>query len=281
MKISAWKDAKSVRITGHGLELAEPFEIAEGVVVSPDVHPLNALGLTSESIKERAAIETMHEIATFSIEVHDERGGKELANRGWNRLWDFHLLSLASKSPCFMLYSASAGQHGTTYSVANRNVIVNPLTVIKELSSEGLQWARENEPAFRTLIGDQQFSSAMRYFGNAHYLFDLEHRIMLLWAGIEGLLQVEAEHNRRIALYSAILMNGDEEAKSDRFDLVKKSYSLRSRVVHGAKPTKEKLEAGYSEATNLLADLLGRCVELGRVPTRDELDRASFSSNLE
>lgn len=103
---------------------------------------------------------------------------------------------------------------------------------------------------------------------------------MLLWAGIEGLLQVEAEHNRRIALYSAILMKGDQQAKSDRFDLVKKSYSLRSRVVHGAKPTKDKLETGYAEATDLLADLLSRCVELGKVPSRDELDRSSFSGSI-
>lgn len=103
---------------------------------------------------------------------------------------------------------------------------------------------------------------------------------MLLWAGIEGLLQVEAEHNRRIALYSAILLEGDEDQKAARFELVKKSYSLRSRVVHGAKPTKEKLEAGFAEATDLLADLLSRCVELGRVPSRDELDRASFTTTL-
>lgn len=120
----------------------------------------------------------------------------------------------------------------------------------------------------------------MKYFGNAHYLFDLEHKIMLLWAGIEGLFQVDAEQSRRIALYSAMLMGGNEQARSERFELVKKSYSLRSRVVHGASPTKDKLEAGYADATNLLADLLSRCVELGRVPSRDELDRASFSGSL-
>lgn len=281
VNITTWKDAKSVRITGHGFKVEDPFQLAEGVVLAPDVHPLNAAGLDDcETIKERASIETMHDIATFTIEVHDARGGTELANAGWASLWDFHLLSLASKAPCFILYSASAGKAGVTYSVANRNLILSPLAGVHELTMPQLEWARTNRPSFRELISDQQFSSAMRYFGNAHYLFDLEHRIMLLWAGIEGLLQVEAEHNRRIALYSAILMKGDEQAKSHRFDLVKKSYSLRSRVVHGAKPTKEKLEAGYAEATDLLADLLSRCVELGRVPSRDELDRTSFSGDL-
>lgn len=282
VNITAWQDAKSVRIAGHGFEIDDPYQLFDGIVLSPDVHPLNELGLDHcETIKERASIETMHDIATFTIEVHDERGGTKLANKGWASLWDFHLLSLSGKAPCFILYSASVGKLGVTYSVANRNLILSPLADVRTLTLPQLEWARQNGSSFRTLIGDQQFSSAMRYFGNAHYLFDLEHRIMLLWAGIEGLLQVEAEHNRRIALYSAILMKGDQQAKSDRFELVKKSYSLRSRVVHGAKPTKEKLEAGYAEATNLLADLLGSCVELGRVPSRDELDRASFSSNLD
>lgn len=281
VNITAWKDATSVRITGHGLKISSSFDLTDGVIVLPDVQSLSALDLKKcDTIKERASIETMHDIATITIEVHDGQGGVQLANAGWASLWDFHLLSLAGKVPCFILYSASSGKAGITYSVANRNLILSPLAEVHELTLPHLEWARAHRLPFRELIKDQQFSSAMRYFGNAHYLFDLEHRVMLLWAGIEGLLQVEAEHSRRIALYAAILLNGSEQEKSERFDLVKKSYSLRSRVVHGAKPTKEKLAVGYAEATNLLADLLGRCVELGRVPTREELDRRSFSGNL-
>jgi hypothetical protein len=281
VNITAWKDAKSVLLTGHGLKLDKSFDLTGEITVLPDVQPLSAADLKKcDTSKERASIETMHDIATFTIEVHEGQGGVQLANAGWASLWDFHLLSLASKAPCFILYSASAGKAGITYSVANRNLILSPLAEVRELGVPELEWARAHRLAFRELIKEQQFSSAMRYFGNAHYLFDLEHRIMLLWAGIEGLLQVDAEHSRRIALYSAILLKGSEQEKSERFDLVKKSYSLRSRVVHGAKPTKQKLDAGYAEATNLLADLLSRCVELGRVPTRDELDRRSFSGDL-
>ncbi len=281
VSVTAWKDADVVRLMGHGFNIEEPFKLTQNIVLVPDVLPLDAAGLKKcDTIKQRASIETMHDIATFAIEVHDKRGGKHLATSGWNSLWDFHLLSLAGKAPCFILYSAARGLAGVTYSVANRNLILNPLADVHSLTTHELEWARANRTSFHDLIADQQFSAAMRYFGNAHYLFDLEHRIMLLWAGIEGLLQVDAEHSRRIALYSAILMNGSKQAKADRFDLVKKSYSLRSRVVHGAKPAKEKLETGYAEATNLLSDLLSRCVELGRVPSRDELDRASFSNKL-
>lgn len=210
----------------------------------------------------------------------DEKGGKALATRAWNRLWDFHLLSLASKSPAFILFSASSGAAGTTYSVTNRNLILSPLGEIKTLGDAELSWVKDYEPNFRDLITVDRFSAAMRYFGNAHYLFDLDHRIMLLWAGIEGLLQVDAEHSHRIALYSAILSRGTDEEKLTRFKSVKAAYSLRSRVVHGAKPKKAKLERGYAEATDLLATLLARCVELGRVPERDEFDRSILKADI-
>ena len=277
----AWKDAEWVRIAGHGLYIGQPYELTDGVWISPEIPDLDDKGLARcTDIKERAAVTTMHEIATFSIEVRDTRGGAELATTAWNRLWDFHLLSLASRSPCFILYASSENKSKTVYSVANRNIIVNPLASNKNLDISGLEWASKNEQNFRGLVKDPQFSSAMRYFGNSHYLFDLEHRIMLLWAGIEGLLQVDAEHSRRLALYCALLSRGNDDEKAERFELVKKAYSLRSRVVHGAKPSADKLLRGYLEATDLLADLLSRCVELARVPQRDELDRASFSARI-
>ncbi|MCK0127323.1 HEPN domain-containing protein [Erythrobacter sp. F6033] len=281
MKVTAWNDAEWVRITGHGLTVRQPFELVDGVWVSSEIPELQMLSLDEcETIQEQAAVVTMHEVATFSIEVKDPSGGKALATKAWNRLWDFHLLSLAANAPCFILYNSSEGKGGTVYSVANRNLIVRPLSSSKELTPSALEWAKNHESNFRQLINNEQFSSAMRYFGNAHYLFDLEHRIMLLWAGIEGLLQVEAEHSRRLALYCALLSNGSLEERVELFDMVKKAYSLRSRVVHGAKPSKKKLESGYEDATRLLAELLAKCVELGRVPERAELDRASLSAQI-
>ncbi|MEM7781151.1 MAG: hypothetical protein AAF697_12240 [Pseudomonadota bacterium] len=275
VNVLAWESSDRVLLTGHGLTLDADFELADGVRISPIVHELDEGGLASlEEIKDRAAIATMHEIASFSVEVIDDRGGKELATKGWNRLWDFHLLSLASHSPAFILYSASPSKAGMAYAVANRNLILSPLDNIHKLGSDELEWAKEHEPSFRKLISDETFSAAMRYFGNAHYLFDLEHRIMLLWAGIEGLLSVEAEHNHRIALYSAVLLHGSPDEKQSTFKAVKEAYSLRSRVVHGAKPSEAKLKKGYAQATNLLAGLLARSVELGAVPSRNDLDDA-------
>ena len=281
VRVTAWKDANKVALLGHGLELDVAYEIADGITVSPTIEDLDNPALLKLSLKERAAITTMHEMATFSIEVENEEGGSVLANDAWNHLWDFHLLSLARKSPAFILYSSSTGASGTTYSVTNRNLILNPLAEVKKLGPSHLDWAKKHEPNFRKLISDPRFGAAMRYFGNAHYLFDLEHRIMLLWAGIEGLLQIAAEHSHRIALYSAIMCHGSNEEKLDRLRAVKAAYGLRSRVVHGDKPKPDQLKNGYAEATDLLASLLSRAVELGRVPDRSEFDTAIIQSSLD
>jgi hypothetical protein len=55
-------------------------------------------------------------------------------------------------------------------------------------------------------------------YGNAHYLFDFDTRIMLLWAGIGGLLSVDAELSRRLALYAALLHKGTPAEKIAHFD---------------------------------------------------------------
>ncbi len=36
----------------------------------------------------------------------------------------------------------------------------------------------------------------MRCYSNVHYLFDNDARIMLLWAGVEGLLDIDSELRR-------------------------------------------------------------------------------------
>lgn len=120
----------------------------------------------------------------------------------------------------------------------------------------------------------------MRYFGNSHYLFDFESRVMLLWAGIEALLEVDAEQSRRIALYCAIMLDADAAAKARYYDAVKKAYGVRSRVVHGKRLTKAARAKAYSTASDILVALLAKAVNLGRVPTQKELDAAATAGKL-
>jgi hypothetical protein len=120
----------------------------------------------------------------------------------------------------------------------------------------------------------------MRYFGNAHYLFDLDSRIMLLWAGIEGLLDVGSELRNRIALHATIMFDGDAAEKAAYFKKLRDAYDTRSKVVHGRVKHQKELEASYHFATLVLSRLLSKCVELGRIPTASELDHLALSAKV-
>ena len=187
-------------------------------------------------------------LATFCLRVKGETG-HELVAKAWNALWLFHL-------------------------------VLTPLPVITPASALQIAWAKNNLLRFEGLIENHAFSSAMRCYGNAHYLFDTDTRIMLLWAGIEGLLSVDAELSRRIALYAALLHKGTPAEKGVYFNEVRKAYAIRSRAVHGGNASSAKLKAGYESASKILVGLLARCVELGRVPTSNELDALAVAQNL-
>lgn len=279
--VAAGTDSKSVIILGHGLTIAEEFELASGIFVSPAVPKLDldATVAGCRHFSDYAAALQGSEIATFSLRVEQEDGGKSLIAKAWNALWVFHLLSVACRSPCFSLYSVCDGEK-PLFSAANPSPFVRPLVQIHPAAIGELQWAQRYAAIFGELIHVTEFSAAMRCYGNAHLLPEHDVRIMLLWAGIEGLLSVDAELSRRLALYAALLLDGSPEEKEAYFKQVKKAYAVRSRAVHGAGLTQPKLEEGYRTAARILIGLIARCVELGRVPSPSELDRLAVSANV-
>jgi Apea-like HEPN len=267
-------------ILGHGLTVPEISELSSGISLEPLVPPINlvAASANSRTLTDYLTVVTSTRLATFCMRVRGETG-HELMTKAWNSLWFFQLLSLACAAPCFSLCTIANGK-SKKYTAANRNVVLRPLPVITSVNSLQIAWAKNNLQKFERLISNDAFSSAMRCYGNAHHLFDIDTRIMLLWAGIEGLLSVEAELSRRIALYAALLHDGAPTEKIAYFDEVRKAYAIRSRAVHGGKVSPARLKEGFETASRILVNLLARCVELGRVPTSNELDALAVAQNL-
>lgn len=279
--IVAASDSKSVLIVGHGLTITDVFELSPGLFLQPNVPnlQLDATEKACNSFADYAAVVHGREIATFALRIEHEESSKALVTKAWNALWKFHLLSISCNYPCFSLYSVSDGRR-PLFSAANRTPLVQPLPTLHLATTDELLWVRQNASMFDKLIHVPEFGAAMRCYGNAHYLPDLDIRIMLLWAGIEGLLSVDAELSRRLALYATLMFNGSPDEKILYFEEVKKAYAIRSRAVHGAGVKLGKLDAGYRSASRILAGLLARCVELGRVPSPAELDRLAVSPVL-
>ena len=279
--VASGLDSKKITIFGHGIVVPERFEISEGIALCPYVPRLDLETTVAgcPTFADYAAALQGNEIASFTIEVEHVSGGKELAIKAWNSLWLFHLLSVACKAPCLMLYSMSDGQN-PLYSAASPTPFIKPVEKNCVATLDRLTWAKENQSKFNNLIKNSEFGSAMRCFGGAHYLMTNDVRIMLLWAGIEGLLSVDAELSRRLALYAALIIEGTSEQKIAYFEKVKKAYVVRSRVVHGGTANPAKLKQGYEMASSILADLLVRCVELGKVPSPKELDLLAVEATV-
>lgn len=277
--IATAPNSKTITILGHGIKFSRKFEITEGIHIDPSVPLLDTDNIADrvDALYEFSAILTMGAMANFSVVVEHPSGARELAAKAWNALWKFHYLSLACATPCFSLFSLS-GNEKPVYAIANRNLIINTLPNIHTATNEQINWAKLHWVNFERLINDQRFTTALLYYANAHYLFDVEPRIMLLWAGIEGLLDVNGEQRRRLALYTALMLKGSHEEKYAHFNKVKKAYDVRSKIVHGAKDKNERLNEHYQFVGKILVMMLARCVELRRVPTPDELDKISVSA---
>lgn len=272
--------APFVHLIGHGITIEAECEIAPGITVSGKA-PTNDSSFGSRTVgelRETLNVIAMEPLADFSLHITQDGGGQELAAKTWNALWIFHLLALACRRPVMPLYCAA--NHGTRFTLANRNLVIHRLPSVAPAGDADLNWASAHFDTFHGLLDDNRFQNAVRCYGNAHYLFDDDAKIMLLWAGIEGLLDVDSELRRRIALHAAILLDGTSSEKALYFERVKKGYDVRSRVVHGSRAKPEVLQQGYALAGEVLLTLLRKCVELGRVPTAAELDERAAGVSL-
>lgn len=269
-----------VNLVGHGITVDDGHEIAPGITVSPAAPRIESSfgGRTVGELRETLNIMAMEPLADFSLLISHRDGGQSLAVKAWNALWVFHLLALACRRPVMSLYSAA--DSGTRFTLANRNLVIHRLATVGPALPADLDWAATQFDAFHALLKVERFQHAVRYYGNAHYLLDDDAKIMLLWAGIEGLLGVDAELRRRVALHAAILFDGTTDEKAAYFARIKKGYDVRSKVVHGTGAKTDDLKLGYAVASEVLLALLRKCVELGRVPSAAELDGLAASASL-
>lgn len=269
-----------VNLVGHGITIEAEREIAPGIIVSGQA-PTNDSSFGSRTVgelRETLNVMSMEPLADFSLRIIDDNGAQTLPEKAWNALWIFHLLALACRRPVMPLYFAA--NHGTRFTLANRNLVIHRLPSVAPAGDNDLSWATVHFDAFHGLLNENRFQKAVRCYGNAHYLFDDDAKIMLLWSGIEGLLDVDSELRRRIALRASILLDGTPAEKALYFERVKKGYDVRSRAVHGSIAKPEMLQQGYELAGDVLLTLLRKCVELGRVPSAKELDERAASVSL-
>lgn len=273
--------ATKVTLVGHGIGVPTRTEIAAGIYLCTPVWnvPAEELPSRTRSHLEFAAILSMGDQADFAIEISGTRRGGALGAAAWNALWYFGLLSLSCRSVCCQLFAFS-DEPAARFTLINRNLVIWPRGPTRLLRDAEVAWARDHVSRYHSLIQEERFSAALRSLTNSRYLFDFDQRMMLIWAGIEGLLGVDGEFRRRIALHAAILLGGEMHERRERFEQIKRAYDFRSKVVHGGRRDDTRLSSEHDFAAGLLSDLLARCVELGRVPSGKELDEAALQASI-
>jgi hypothetical protein len=275
-------DSKTANIAGHGILVSEEFALAPGIIIRPDPPHFNLQAVADGcgTLSEYAVVLSMMEFATFYLEIHEEAGGKELLVKTWNSLWLFPLLAIACQHPCASLYSWSGSQK-VSFAVATAHTAFRTPESPIQASADQLAWARTNLSNFEAIQNFGTFTTALRSYTNAHHLFGYKARIMQLWSGIECLFMVSSEISRTLAMYSALLLEEDDaNLRYKCFKEIKKEYGVRSKVVHGTIKDDDDLKEAYARASKLLARLLLRCVELSRVPTTEEFDRAALAGRV-
>lgn len=99
-----------------------------------------------------------------------------------------------------------------------------------------VSWIREHFDTFNRLASaDDSFRFGLEAATDWRFAKEQRSAVARLWAGIESVFGINSELVFRISLYSACLLANRGPERKEKFNEVKRLYSLRSKVVHGGK----------------------------------------------
>jgi hypothetical protein len=140
-------------------------------------------------------------------------------------------------------------------------------------------WVRRHAGKLVELTADERFETAIEALST--YMHAANGRMMAaqLWAGIEALFEVTYEISYRLPLLAALYLTPRGPGCRKLRNEVKQLYKDRGTVVHGGKVDEEKLRGHVSGVRKLLARLLGRMVEHGQIPSKEDFEDLTVMQN--
>jgi hypothetical protein len=147
----------------------------------------------------------------------------------------------------------------------------------RKVTSAHIAWVNEHFLTFGKLLEVPAFRLASEALTTYHLQSSERMMAAHLWAGVEALVEVQAELRFRVAAYVASILEAPGVARRDLFKSVQKLYDTRSRAVHGSKIDAASLTAHALVTRELLGRLMRSCVERGGVPSAEEYETALFA----
>ena len=145
------------------------------------------------------------------------------------------------------------------------------------LTAKDADWVKDNFDNVNALCANsERFRLALESSADWRYAGNPRLAIGRLWSGIESLIGVSSELVFRVALIAASLLARRGARRKQKFDEVRRLYSLRSKAVHGDSLSTESLTKATYDSFALLRDLLLLTVEQGHELTQRDFDEAVF-----
>lgn len=199
---------------------------------------------------------------------------KALATLAWNSVWDGVLLSALydCEAVCNFQCDKPAEEFGAQATLEITNYHLRGLTnTPRTIDEQEATWVEANFEKARALLDQRGFQNAVHCLATYRWHGHARARLALVWAGIEGLFDIDSELVFRLSLYAARFLSPDDrDERREIFKNVKKLYKQRSAAVHGSE-IKGDAEQAVVVSVELLQELIRQCIVTDGLPVGDDL----------
>jgi hypothetical protein len=145
------------------------------------------------------------------------------------------------------------------------------------IGPEVAEWLTNNWYSSLSLNNDESFIFAVGAIYNSHLATE-ELGVVSVWGALERLFSTNAaELKYRVCSNIAAYLEPIGKERYLLFQHLKKLYDARSAAAHGSKM---KISSPYMDSSHIASRAILRMVELGHVPTIEELERELFWPTL-
>jgi hypothetical protein len=188
------------------------------------------------------------------------------------------LLMRFSTDTAVTITLASTGDVETLRGGGVRARLLEPIRRLHEgttISREAAQWLRDNWHSSLHLSEQESLMFALGAIYHSHRSTE-PLGLVSVWAALERLFSSNAaELKFRVCANIAAYLEGPGEARYGLFKYLSKLYDARSAAAHGSEI---KRPAAYMDSVSIASQVVMRIIDLGKVPTKDELEKELFWS---
>ncbi len=141
------------------------------------------------------------------------------------------------------------------------------------ITDDDLSWVKENFEKIMELALLSPFTIAFKSYSAQMHCPDPRMATTQIWAGVESLIQGRFQASYSLSLLTALLLETKGPTCEKRRQDIRSMYDRRSDVVHGREIKETDLATHVVEARRLLAELLCKFIELGKIFDKKEIHK--------